>query len=481
MPWSNTMAWVFAGASAAIAAGAWVGALALAAIVVAAALLVSGLHMVRKGNGDALLVVWVFLFPLGYYFLSFPHNKPVLSFDRIVAMILFACLLNAPLRQVWGVPRDIKRTAIAWGIFLLITLLSFFKAENAISVARTVLDAFLLPVLLGWYVLRQFRLSAHAKWLHIGICAISIYCCAIGIAEVALHRDLLALQSSGEYLAYDPTDPSGLIFLRPNGPFETDGSFALVGLISFFLLGFLWKQIGQESGLPRKALHIMGCSAALIQALLPLFRSVFLTVALVLIVDVFLTTGFRRVVRIVALASLPALVLALILVAPGVMQDRLDPANALGRMAQNEQTLKMLEDHFWTGIGLSNFNRVAKNSAKYQASSYVGLAPANYPHNNLGWLAVETGLLGFIPYVCAQAFLVAAFWNLRKRGERGRHTWRYFIFIFLTYWVTGITETTGAYGDLNMWFMLAVGLLYRFGIGEHKETAALPAPVATGC
>ena len=41
--------------------------------------------------------------------------------------------------------------------------------------------------------------------------------------------------------------------------------------------------------------------------------------------------------------------------------------------------------------------------------------------------------------------------------------WKYFVFVFLSYWVTGMSEASAYYGDLNMWFVLAVALLYNYG------------------
>ncbi|HVU47798.1 MAG TPA: O-antigen ligase family protein [Terracidiphilus sp.] len=447
-------------------AGGWKLALALIALVAALALIALIAYSISKGDCDRILVGWVLLYPLGYYLLSYPRDRPVIQFDRLLIAVLVGCMMVTPNSRVWLIPKDLKRSAIAWGIFLAATFISFLRTDSILTVGRLIVDGLLLPALLGWYIVRQFRLDRYTKPLHFAICIISIYSACIGVMEVASQTDLLAFPASGDYLAYEPTDPTGFVFLRANGPFVSNTTFAIAGLISFFLLAFLWTLIRDNAGPVWRGLHIVGSSAAILQALLPLFRSVLLTLIAVIIIDLFWTTGFRRVIRLVVLATIPVIVIALAALAPGVFQDRSSSSNVYGRLAQDKQTLKIFIDHPVIGVGLFNFLPVAERSARYQADSFGNDPPVNFPHNNLGWLAVETGLVGIIPYLLSQALLLAAFWHLAKRSERGAKAARYFLFIFLSYWITGFTETAGSYGELNMWFVFAVAVLYRYGYGE---------------
>jgi O-antigen ligase len=130
-------------------------------------------------------------------------------------------------------------------------------------------------------------------------------------------------------------------------------------------------------------------------------------------------------------------------------------------------------------VGLSNFTPVATTHPRYQAA-VDNIDPLNSPHNNLGWIAGETGIAGLVPFVLSQILLVVAFRRLAKRGERGRAAWKYFVFIFLSYWITGMSETSAYYGELNMWFIFAVALVYRYGVGETPECEQLALPVAEG-
>ena len=431
-------------------------------------------YSVVRGDGDRILIGWVFLFPLGYYFLSYPRDHPVIQFDRTVVLVLVGCILATPKRSnLRPIPKDVKLVAIAWGLFLATTLISFLRTPNLLAVGRLVLEAFLLPALLGWYVMRQFRWRRHAKLLHAAICVISLYSAIMGVVEVVLQRQLLVFGDTALLLAYDPTDPTGVIFLRPNGPFTTNNSFALIGLISFFLLAFLWTVIRDDSGKASRWLHILGISAAMLQGLLPLFRSVLITIVIIIFIDLFWTTGLRRTLRLIALGLLCLLIVVGARIAAGVFKDRTSPDNVYGRIAQQEQTWKMFVDHPLIGIGFGeDFSHVALNTPRYQMISYKGVEAVNFPHNNIGWLAVQTGIVGTVPFLLSQVALIVAFWRLRKRGERGARVWRYFVFIFLSYWITGMTETAGAFGDLNIWYVFALSLLFRYGAGEASEDAA---------
>jgi O-antigen ligase len=80
------------------------------------------------------------------------------------------------------------------------------------------------------------------------------------------------------------------------------------------------------------------------------------------------------------------------------------------------------------------------------------------------------GVVGLLPYLLSQVLLIVAFRHLRSRGERGERAWRYFVYVFLGYWIPGLTWTSAQSGDLNIWFMFALCLLYRYGLGEVRDS-----------
>ena len=204
----------------------------------------------------------------------------------------------------------------------------------------------------------------------------------------------MAFEASTDYLAFNVNNPTGGIFLRANGPFGTNNSFALVGLISFFLLAFLWMVIGDEAGVAHRILHALGISASLLQSLLPMFRSVLLTLIVVIVLDMFWSTGFRRMLQLLALGLVFLSAAGLAAIAPGVFEDRSGAENIYGRIAQHRQTLRIVADHPLLGIGMTNFARVVSSDVRYRAVSYAGFEAETTPHNNVAYLAVETGAVG---------------------------------------------------------------------------------------
>jgi len=478
-PKGNSAVIPIALAAAAILAGGWMILAGFAAIALTIAVIAAAGIAVVKGDADKILVGWIFLYPLGYYMLSYPRDRPVIEFDRLLIFCLLAGILAAPKYRIRKIPEDLKRSAIAWGFFLAATCVSFVMAKNVLTVGRLIVDSLLLPAILGWYIVRQFRLRGREKWLHAAVCIISIYCASIGTIEVVQQRDLMAFEASGNYLLYDPSDPTAFTFLRPNGPFWSDSSFAICGLISFFLLAFLWTQIRDNAGPWRRVIHCIGVFAALLQANLPVFRSIFITLIVVTLIDAFWTRGIRRALRLAVLGVFPVVVIAIGLLVPSIMQDRASSQNVSGRWSQDQQTWRIFIDHPVFGVGLFNFLPQATTHPRYQAD-LDNTPPLNYPHNNLGWIAAETGIAGLVPFVLSQILLVVAFRRLARRGDRGRAAWRYFVFIFLSYWLTGMTENAAYYGELNMWFIFAVALLYSYGVGETHEGEQQVLPASQG-
>jgi len=478
-PNGNSAVILLALAATAILAGGWMVLAGFAAAAFAIVLIAMGSIAMLKGDADKILIGWVFLYPLGYYLLSYPRDRPVIQFDRLLIVCLLVGILAAPKHRIRKIPEDLKRSAIAWGFFLAVTCISFLMAKNVLTVGRQIVDCLLLPAILGWYIVRQFRLQGHEKWLHTAICTISIYCAVIGLVEILQQRDLMAFETSENYLLFDPSDPTAFTFLRPNGPFWSDSTFAIAGLISFFMLAFLWTQIRDCAGPWRRGFHCVGVLAALLQANLPVFRSIFLTLIVVTIIDVFWTTGFRRLLRLAVLGVFPVVIILIGLMIPSILKDRADSSNVSGRWSQDRQTWRIFLDHPVFGVGLSNFLPVATSNPRYQAD-LDNVPPLNFPHNNLGWIAAETGIVGLVPFVLSQILLVVAFRRLAKHGKHGQTAWRFFVFIFLSYWITGMVETSASFGELNMWFVFAVALLYRYGVGETPKCEQLALAVAEG-
>jgi O-antigen ligase len=301
----------------------------------------------------------------------------------------------------------------------------------------------------------------------------TFYVAMIGTGEVIQQQDLLPLPNSDIYVAGDtrgqlPVGGVGNFLIRPNGPFATNNTFAMNGLVSLFFLLFLKKALKGEMPAWQRVLHRTAVAAALTQGLMPFFRSVLISLAVVLIVDAFYQRGRRRALRVAAILSLGSVFLLLRIAVPEAFEDRTDPMNLYSRIAQQYQTFAIFFDHPINGVGLDNFNSAAQNS-KY-TSVYKDLESVDYPHNNLGAILAETGVTGFVSFVVSQVLFFAAFRKLsHDNSADSKLAWKAFLCIFLCYWINGMSLTIAYFGDLNLWYMMVLAVLYKFAITKPPD------------
>ena len=425
------------------------------------------LSSVLHGKTENILVGWVLLFPLGYYFLSFPKENPLFSFDRMVVGALLLGMLFAGDTRAVSTPLPLRQSALAWAFFILAVALSFLQLKNVPSLLRVLVDAFILPPMLGWYVIRRFRVRTHLVTIHLVTCLVAAYLAAIGIAEILTGEDIFPVGQ--EIYKAGLTD---LIF-RPNGPFAADQSYGLIGLISFCFLLFLWRALPQKPPKWHRAVHAVGVSAAAITALLPMFRSIAITLLLLVSWD---TYSRRKRAAWPWLLGLAACVAAFLVAAnsffPEIIQERvLSLENVYGRVAQQKQTFEVFSTHPVLGVGFSNFTPAAEQLR--DSSTYLDVGAIDSPHNNLGAVLAETGLLGFIPYFLSQILLLRAFWKMRTADTQDtRLVWRMFLYVFISYWITGLSLTSGYYLDVNIWFIFVLCCMYKYGqMGDSKAVS----------
>lgn len=459
-----------------IVPGEWWGIGGLAAI--GAVLMLGLLTTILGGRGKILLLGWILTFPLGYYFLSFPREGALFTLDRFLVVALLISQSLAVYSEVPRISRTLRNSAVCWTLFVLFSGVAAARAATPLSSFRIWLEAFVFPAVLAWYVLRYFDVRGALSALHVCTCLMATYVTAIGFAEVILLRDLLPLPGGGFVVAGDYTDVAAQILPRPNGPFATNNSFAMVGLVSLFFLLFLRGALAGKMPRWQKLLHRVGVSAALLEALLPLFRSVLISLVVIIIVDVFYQSGWRRFLRVGAIACLGLSFLSLGIVLPSVFEERAESGTLYARIAQQKQTLALFADHPINGIGLSNFTDALGNSkylTYYEDAEALGSA-----HNNLGAILAETGLTGFLPFVASQVLLVAAFWKRRASSTDSQLVWKIFMFLFLCYWINGMALTTAYYADLNLWYIFVMAILYKFAITNPEANTPTSPHFAPG-
>jgi O-antigen ligase len=410
------------------------------------------------GEIDGILLLWAAALPLGPYFLSFPREHWIVTLDRVAILAAFMGLFLAKRSKRIAVPRTLRRAGLAWLTFIAVAGATLGKSANVLNTAHEMLDGLLLPLLLGWCVIARFDVRRRLPTLHTAICISSIICAGVAAAEVVTGQDLLPF--GGSVMFYAGGIP------RPNGPFESNDALALSGAVNFFFLLFLRATLGPKLSTGRRMLHSIGLVATLGMALMPMFRSVAITLLLALVIDTFWekrTT--RRAWRFALILASVGLIFLVSLLGPASMvEERSSSENMYGRVAQFEQSLRVFLDHPVLGVGFWNFHEFVVGEPRYVAS-YQGVSSLDWPHNNLTEILTETGILGFAPYAMAHVLLLMAMWQLRQLSSSGYLVWKYYVYLFLSYWITGLTESSG-YSPLNLWYVLAVTVSYKYVLTE---------------
>ena len=160
--------------------------------------------------------------------------------------------------------------------------------------------------------------------------------------------------------------------------------------------------------------------------------------------------------------------------APDIFEYRVsDPSDVYARVAQQRQTLQMFASHPIEGVGWGNYMDVAYN---FSDTSYNGVDSVGSAHNTLGAILAETGLLGTLPFLASQVLMFLAFWRLRRWGTRDAMLASIcFLYVFSSYWITGLNLTSGYYSDLNMWYLFVAAVIFKFAILDHA--APKPRPI----
>jgi O-antigen ligase len=409
-----------------------------------------------RGRFDGILLWWAGVFPLGYYFLSFPREQSIVTLDRIVVLIAFMGLFVAKPSALIAVPKGLRQAGFASLVFFAVACTSLRNSLSPLNGIRILFDSFLLPVLLGWCVIARFDVRGRLPTIHTAVCVSSIISAAIAAAEIVTKQDLLPLGPPAA--AY-----GGII--RPNGPFESTDALAMIGAVSVFFLLFLRRTLGPTMTLGRRVLHFIGLVGAIGMALMPMFRSVAITLLLALIIDTFWEQkASRRIWRLGLMGAFAGLILIISAFAPDVFEDRSSSQNGYARIAEYQQSFRVFWDHPALGVGFTNFNRYVTGEPRYVAI-YRGVTSVDWPHSNLSQVLTETGVLGFVPYIMASVLLFRQMWRLRQLSGSAYLMWKYFVYMFLAYWITGLTEGSG-YSPLNLWYVFAIAVSCKYALTD---------------
>jgi len=463
----------------------------------------------RSRIAAAGLVIWFATAPIAWFFIRFPLEKSIVTYERLVfgligllALFRLVGSFHRPSGEGTGEtsldrpgqvsafnfqPSTLTRFEAAWLLLTALACLSALIASSNTGYAfRTAVDAFGLP-LMAFYAARTYLGSPlHRRYIVMASMLLGLLLLTTGSFELSTGINLLPYEGS-EIIREGE--------LRVNGPFITDTSFAIVSLLLALFLRSAPRMFSLKLDSTARLLYGIGIIAAILACLLPLFRAVAVALALCWAAEAILTgrsgdrpqalpfppagsalstaaTGLWRrnrsrikPVLTVAAASL-LLIVGVLPFAPRTIKDRLvSPRNAYGRLLSWRVASNIVYQHPIFGVGLSNyveyFNKEytgARSALELELDTHI----VRHPHSNAVWIAAELGLTGLALYLAANLFLLITAWRALRRGRglQARTAAACFIVLLAAYWIPGLELTSGMYSELNLYFFFLLGLIF---------------------
>jgi hypothetical protein len=423
-----------------------------------------------RGRFQYVALLWVAFYPYCYYFFSYPAERSIFTIDRAFIILLVIEMLAVSRRHP-GTPlvRDIRVAAYLWAAYLIACLVSLWghPVAEVLGSYRLILDGILMPALLGLYAIWLLPIIPNLTKVHASVCILMLGLAIVAGAELFSSKNLFPWPGAVE----EWVQTTDLKIIRVDGPFENSSVLCLVGTLGFFFIIYSRRLIGGFMTSRQRFLHHIGLSAALAAALMPMNRGLVIAFCVCACVDYvskesLISRGTWN--RIFAL--LLFLVLAGKLLYPAVYEDRVTKGdNFYQRIAQHQQTLEVIRDHPLMGVGINLYHDTVVGDSQY-LTQLKGFEALDYPHSSLLTVLAEGGVIGFVLYVAAQLFFVRAMWKLRRVNRLG---WQVFLYCTLVYTIFGLDVGIAYYSDLNLFYMLVLGLIVQIQLHIFKGEPSL--------
>lgn len=423
---------------------------------------------------EGLLLFWFVASPLASFYVRFPLDKSLVTFNRgVIALAVGLLLMKAwadalqPAGPGWRRAFTATKFELSWALVATIALVNaMWLADDFTYALKLAVDTFWLPLVAFHLARYHFDGRGRAATIWLAAAALGWFLLATGAYEFLTGANLF--QYKGSELVREGER-------RVNGPFAADSSYAIICLLIFVLLLSAPKLFALQRDKAARLFTAGALVAATVAVLLPMFRSAaFALIACWLIVR-FATRQRDASLRLrvsasrFRLAAVAVLLLiaviggaALVGLAPG---GRLtNPRNVIGRLATWESAAAITMDNPLVGVGLANYAWAFDQRYFYsdqETNELLETPAANSPHSNLLWVASEMGVIAFLLYVVANAYLFLLGWRaLRRARSAGRRAAAAgFLAIFVAYWLPGLTLASGYYSDANLYFFFLLGLL----------------------
>lgn len=427
--------------------------------------------MIVRPPIETVLLTWFLATSLLSSFIHLPSDDPVITYDRvslglIVVLMAVQRIANRgpdPAIANRGPDPTIQRFEIAWVALCAIALASVATQSNHLGYSlRIAVDAFCLP-LIAFHAARNYLAERGRGHILLGgAAAVALFLFATGAYELLARADLFPFE--GSQLVRESE-------VRVNGPFQSDSSYAVICLMLALFLRAAPRALSVRLDRGARIIHRSAVACAAVASLFPLYRIVG---AALLVSWVTLEAAISRRRETTLLTSrrarAAAAVVLLTLAGAALLfeassQGRLSSArNVYGRVATWEAGIGIVLDRPLFGAGLTNYNDYfnSKYSRADQWRGSIGNArPVGYPHSNGLWIAAELGMAAFVLFVIANVYLfLIGYRGLRRAVTAQQRTAAgCFVALLLAYWIPGLTLTSGAYSDLNLYFFFLLGLL----------------------
>ena len=417
-----------------------------------------------RGQFHYFVLMWVAVYPYCYYFFSYPAERSIFTVDRAFVVLLVIDMLIVSRQAGAGAPltHDARISAYLWGLYLLVCLLSLagHPPSDVLPSYRFLIDGMLMPAVLGLYAMRYFPLLQDLKKLHLCVCILGLGLFSTGLFEFTTGIDLLPWNGSEPMF-------TGTQLRRADGPFEQQIVLSLVAILAFFFIIYLRRLMAHDIPAWRTLLHRAGSLASFGAALLPLNRG--LVFALVPIATIDCCSRYRLISRRIWAAFFATILLATAatkLLDPRLYEDRVSsPDNIYQRIAQHQETLRVVGDYPFFGVGFGLYHDLVSRNPQYMAT-WRGIPSMNVQHNVLMTVLSDQGMVGLLLYASAQVFLVRAMWKIRKVYPPG---WLAFLYCLIVYLLIGLDFATAYFSDINLFYVFILGVLYQLQTRMARE------------
>lgn len=424
-----------------------------------------------------LIVVWFALSPVVSFYFRYPTEKSLITFDRAILALITSLILFIWYKKIKSRALPLKITAtkfeLVWSLLTIIAIVSAVAMSNNFSTAtKTAIDVFLLPLIVFRLARYHFDLADNKRLLMIAAMFIGVILFITGFYEMATGANLFPYQGSAIVREGE---------IRVNGPFSSDSSYAGISLLIALFMLAAPKMLRIKMDGSAQFIYLCSLGAALIACLLPVFRTVALALALC-------WAGFEVLKRrnreskdeggssgnaprkskngmILAGMALIALLSFSVIFISLLSAERLTSLyNVYGRLATWNAAVSIISENWLAGVGLNNYRDYIdqKYLTADQLEDAVGeVRAARSPHSNILWIAAELGITGFALYLAANVFIFLHGYRMLRSSatEQQRAIAAGYLALATAYTIVGLTLTSGAYSDLNLYLFFLLGLL----------------------